>query len=218
MYDRLKRVKPSHLVVETYDSRPNASGGFGYHMPRGIKITHTPTGLSVSEDDQRSPHKNKIVALEKLDQLLIERETKTMSEIVSNTTHDNGHIAETITDITEWHYARNLIHGATDISQFDKLIEEMMELRMSIEPGIDAETAKQRVTEAMQRVVDRDKLKPAKDRSNLRDDIGDINVVLINIAERNFITYADCLDQAYWDIKDRKGKMIDGVFVKEADL
>jgi hypothetical protein len=43
-------------------------------------------------------------------------------------------------------------------------------------------------------------------------------VVLINIATRNNLTITECLDAAYNDIKDRKGKMIDGVFVKEADL
>jgi hypothetical protein len=43
-------------------------------------------------------------------------------------------------------------------------------------------------------------------------------VVLINMAERNGISLTECLQVAYDDIKDRKGKMIDGVFVKEADL
>ena len=43
-------------------------------------------------------------------------------------------------------------------------------------------------------------------------------VVLINIAERNKLTLTECLQVAYNDIKHRKGKMIDGVFVKEADL
>jgi hypothetical protein len=28
----------------------------------------------------------------------------------------------------------------------------------------------------------------------------------------------ECLQVAYDDIKDRKGRMIDGIFVKEADL
>ena len=42
-------------------------------------------------------------------------------------------------------------------------------------------------------------------------------VVLINIAERNQINLTECLKVAYNDIKDRKGKMVDGVFVKEAD-
>ena len=43
-------------------------------------------------------------------------------------------------------------------------------------------------------------------------------VVLINIAERNNLTIEECLQRAWDDIKDRKGKMIDGVFVKEDDL
>ena len=40
-------------------------------------------------------------------------------------------------------------------------------------------------------------------------------VGLINIAERNGITMSDCLRVAYNDIKDRKGTMVDGVFIKE---
>ena len=42
-------------------------------------------------------------------------------------------------------------------------------------------------------------------------------VVLINIAERNNLTIEECLQQAWDDIKDRKGMMVDGVFVKEGD-
>ena len=36
-------------------------------------------------------------------------------------------------------------------------------------------------------------------------------VVLINIAERNNLSIQECLQQAWDDIKDPKGKMIDGV-------
>jgi hypothetical protein len=35
--------------------------------------------------------------------------------------------------------------------------------------------------------------------------------------ERNNISLEECLEVAYNDIKDRKGKMVDGVFVKEGD-
>ena len=40
---------------------------------------------------------------------------------------------------------------------------------------------------------------------------------LINIAYMNKLTIKECLQAAYDDIKDRKGKMVDGVFVKEED-
>ena len=52
---------------------------------------------------------------------------------------------------------------------------------------------------------------------DFRDDVGDIMVVLINILVRNNLTMDECLKVAYEDIKDRKGKMVDGVFVKEGD-
>lgn len=91
--------------------------------------------------------------------------------------------------ITQWHHDRNLIDGATNMSQFAKLISEAGELSNNIAKGKDC-----------------------------RDDIGDMIVVLINIAERNGYTIEECLAQAWDDIKDRKGKMINGTFVKEADL
>ena len=54
-------------------------------------------------------------------------------------------------------------------------------------------------------------------KRDIRDDIGDCIVVLINIAERNNLTLTECLEKAYDDIKDRKGRMVDGIFVKEGD-
>ena len=40
-------------------------------------------------------------------------------------------------------------------------------------------------------------------------------VVMINILARNKLTLEECLEVAYDDIKDRKGRMVDGIFVKE---
>ena len=90
--------------------------------------------------------------------------------------------------IAQWHLDRNLIHGSTDKDQYMKLIQEAGELS--------------------------DSLCKEKD---IRDDIGDIMVVLINIMVRNNLTMKECLSVAYNDIKDRKGRMIDGIFVKEGD-
>ena len=40
-------------------------------------------------------------------------------------------------------------------------------------------------------------------------------VVLTNIAERHGLTIEECAEHAYDEIKDRKGRMVDGVFIKE---
>ena len=50
---------------------------------------------------------------------------------------------------------------------------------------------------------------------DIKDDLGDMLVVMINIMKRNNITIEECLQKAYDDIKDRKGRMVDGIFVKE---
>jgi NTP pyrophosphatase (non-canonical NTP hydrolase) len=90
--------------------------------------------------------------------------------------------------VAQWHHDRNLIEGATDKDQFCKLIQEAGELSDNICKGKD-----------------------------MSDDIGDMIVVLINIAERNNLTLKECLEKAWDDIKDRKGKMVDGIFIKEGD-
>ena len=90
--------------------------------------------------------------------------------------------------IGQWHKDRNLIDGSTDKDQYMKLIQEAGELSDSLCKGKD-----------------------------ISDDIGDMLVVLINIMVRNNLTINECLSVAYNDIKDRKGKMVDGVFVKEGD-
>lgn len=41
---------------------------------------------------------------------------------------------------------------------------------------------------------------------------------LYQIAKKYNTTLEETLEMAYNEIKDRKGKMIDGVFVKEGDL
>ena len=51
--------------------------------------------------------------------------------------------------------------------------------------------------------------------NDIADDIGDILVILINIMLRRGLSLQQCLEVAYNDIKDRKGKMVDGIFVKE---
>lgn len=90
-----------------------------------------------------------------------------------------------------WANDRDLIKGSSPTSQMLKLIEEVAELAEAIRKGDD---------------------------SLAEDAIGDVSVVLCIIAHQLGLGYNDCLWEAYGQIKDRKGKMINGVFVKEEDL
>jgi len=108
---------------------------------------------------------------------------------INTTIWNNGAVPIILGDIAEWHYARNLIDGSTDKDQFLKLVQEVGELSDSICKGKD-----------------------------ISDDIGDIITVLVNIAERNGTSIEKCLEVAWDDIKDRKGVMKDGIFIKESDL
>jgi hypothetical protein len=55
-------------------------------------------------------------------------------------------------------------------------------------------------------------------REDIADGIGDAVVVLTIIAAMHGLEIERCVDGAYQEIKDRKGRMINGVFVKEQDL
>lgn len=56
------------------------------------------------------------------------------------------------------------------------------------------------------------------DMDEIKDGIGDVLVVLIGLSMQLGISVEECLEIAYNEIKDRKGKLINGVFVKEEDL
>ena len=59
-------------------------------------------------------------------------------------------------------------------------------------------------------------------RAILKDDLeeeidafGDVLVTLIILAEQRGVNLTDCLEQAYNEIKDRKGSTVNGTFIKE---
>lgn len=55
-------------------------------------------------------------------------------------------------------------------------------------------------------------------KGQIKDSIGDIYVVLTILAQQLNLDVGNCIYEAYNEIKDRKGKMVNGVFVKESDL
>jgi len=55
-----------------------------------------------------------------------------------------------------------------------------------------------------------------EDGDGIVDGIGDMTVVLIILADMFGLSHTECLAYAYNQIKDRKGKMENGTFVKDA--
>ena len=53
---------------------------------------------------------------------------------------------------------------------------------------------------------------------DLKDGIGDTVVTLIILAQQHEMTLEECLQYAYDEIKNRKGRMINDTFIKESDL
>lgn len=94
-------------------------------------------------------------------------------------------------DIINWGVARNILGPTgegTRRAQQAKTKEEVEEL-----------------TDAIQ----------FNDHDAARDAIGDIIVTLIMQAQMWDLSLTECLDAAWNEIKDRKGRMVNGIFVKE---
>ena len=90
--------------------------------------------------------------------------------------------------VIEWANERGLIKEENATKQFIKLTEEVGELASALLKGDPYETI---------------------------DAIGDIQVVLIILCEQLNINYTQALESAYNDIKERKGKTVNGTFIKD---
>jgi len=94
-------------------------------------------------------------------------------------------------DIRQWAKDKGIYKSGDARTQFVKLMEEAGELAQAI-------------------------LK--NDEPEVIDAIGDMVVVLTNLAELRGYSIEKCIDSAYDVIKSRQGKMVNGTFVKQESL
>ena len=90
--------------------------------------------------------------------------------------------------IRQWAHTRGIYDKGDSRTQYVKLMEESGELAKAL---------------------------LNKDKPEIIDAIGDMVVVLTNLAALEKVTIEDCIDSAYKEISNRKGKMINGTFVKQ---
>lgn len=93
--------------------------------------------------------------------------------------------------IIQWAEDRKIISPKNVSTQFMKVTEELGELAEGINKG---------------------------NQGQIKDSLGDILVTIIILSKDLDVDLFECLKGAYNVIKDRKGKTINGVFVKEEDL
>ncbi|AZU99617.1 DNA binding protein [Vibrio virus vB_VspP_SBP1] len=123
--------------------------------------------------------------------------------------------------ICQWHYDRNLIDEATDESQTKKLFEEFIELVAANMPDATPKEIATKVINMVKELYADNRIKTVPAGQELaakKDALGDMNVVMINIIERNQWTFYETLMCSYNEIKDRKGIALNGTFIKAVDL
>lgn len=104
-----------------------------------------------------------------------------------------------IAAIEEWAEERGIFAHSSPLDQMEKTLEEVDELTDAIwRQDVDNAVANATVTS-----------------DDLKDAIGDITVTLIIQAKMQGFSFQECLMHAWNEIKDRKGHMINGQFVKE---
>lgn len=96
-----------------------------------------------------------------------------------------------ISNVVIWADEKQLLKPENSLKQFTKVVEEVGE-----------------VASALAR----------NQQEELKDGIGDVVVTLIILAEQQGLSLKECLGAAWDEIKDRRGKTVNGAFIKDSDL
>lgn len=114
---------------------------------------------------------------------------------------------ELVRKVEQWAEDRNLIDGSTPEKQLEKAAGELVELTVAVTKDSMA---------AMYGLGGQNS--GALYAGDVASELGDVTVVLIILAKQLGFEFEDCLSIAYDKIKDRRGEMRNGKFVKEEDL
>lgn len=100
--------------------------------------------------------------------------------------------------------------------QYEKLISKVQ--NWASERGLDNADTTRQALKVNEEAGELDEAYLKHHKADELDAVGDIQVALIVYCLQRGIDYQKCLQDAYGVIKNRKGKMVDGTFVKDSDL
>lgn len=113
------------------------------------------------------------------------------------------------TNVEEWADDKNLLHEENADKQFMKFIEEVFEFKTEMDYLCRIGQSSEEVYSDYEQI---------ETQENMKLEMGDIFVTLIILCNQLGIDCAECLQLAYDKISKRKGKTVNGLFVKEEDL
>lgn len=93
-------------------------------------------------------------------------------------------------EVIAWANKRGILANSTPQAQFTKMVEEIGEIAECISKGR---------------------------KDDIKLEIGDLVVTAILLAKLYDYSLSECLDAAYDKISNREGKVVDGIFIKDAD-
>ena len=102
-------------------------------------------------------------------------------------------------NVEEWAEDKDLLHEENAEKQFMKFIEEVFEFKSEMD---------------LIHILGRNEL----NSHDMMLEMGDIFVTLIVLCKQLDIDSVECLNMAYEKISKRKGKTVNGLFIKEEDL
>lgn len=113
------------------------------------------------------------------------------------------------TKVEEWARDKDLLHRENIDKQFMKFIEEVFEFKSEMDYLCRIGQSSEEVYSDYEQI---------ETQENMELEMGDIFVTLIVLCNQLSIDCVECLDMTYEKISKRRGKTIDGTFVKEEDL
>lgn len=111
--------------------------------------------------------------------------------------------------VLNWAKEKDLLHEENADKQFMKFVEEVFEFKSEMDYLTRIGQSSEEVYSDYEQI---------EAQENMKLEMGDIFVTLIILCDQLNLDPIECLDRAFNKIKDRKGKTINGTFVKEGDL
>lgn len=111
--------------------------------------------------------------------------------------------------VEEWANDKDLLHSENAEKQFMKFIEEVFEFKSEMDYLCRIGQSSEELYSDYEQI---------ETQGNMKLEMGDIFVTLIVLCKQLGIDCVECLQLAYDKISKRKGKTVNGLFVKEEDL